>query len=71
MRAINWRRVKMTRTFMRGGVVVTTEEHMAKFELATGEQVGTFTFDEATPEVNVHLAEAIADSIDNLTSAKE
>jgi len=61
----------MTGTFMRGGVVVTTEEHMAKFELATGEQVGTFMFDGPTPEVNAHLAEAIAESIDNLTSAKE
>ena len=73
MRAIyvNWPRLKAIRTFMRGGVIVTTEEHTAKFELATGEQVGTFTFDGPTPEVNAHFAEAIAESIDNLTSAKE
>ena len=42
-----------------------------RLELATGEQVGTFTFGGATPEVNVHFAEAIAESIDNLTNAKE
>ena len=73
MRAINitWPRLKTLRTFMRGGVIVTTEERTARFELATGEQVGTFTFDGATPEVNVHFAEAIAESIDNLTNAKE
>ena len=73
MRAINitWPRLKTLRTFMRGGVIVTTEERTARFELATGEQVGTFTFDSATPEVNVHFAEAIAESIDNLTNAKE
>ena len=64
---INWPPLKTLRTFMRGGVIVTTEEHTAKFELATGEQVGTFTFDGATPEVNVHIAEAVAESIDNLT----
>jgi hypothetical protein len=67
----NWPRLKTVRTFMRGGVIVTTEEHTARFELATGEQVGTFTFGRATPEVNVHFAEAIAESIDNLTSARE
>jgi len=69
MRAINinWPPLKTLRTFMRGGVIVTTEEHTAKFELATGEHVGTFTFDGATPEVNVHIAEAVAESIDNLT----
>ena len=73
MRAINinWPPLKTLRTFMRGGVIVTTEEHTAKFELATGEHVGTFTFDGATPEVNVHIAEAIAESIDNLTNARE
>jgi len=73
MRAINitWPRLKTLRTFMRGGVIVTTEERTARFELATGEQVGTFTFDGATPEVNIHFAEAIAESIDNLTNAKE
>ena len=69
MRAINinWPPLKTLRTFMRGGVIVTTEEHTAKFELATGEHVGTFTFDGTTPEVNVHIAEAVAESIDNLT----
>jgi len=68
---IAWPRLKTMRTFMRGGVVVTAEEDTAKFELTTGEQVGTFTFDGATPEVNMRIAEAIAESIDNLTRARE